>query len=386
MVERAVLLARYPESRRTWLKFRGGWWSGANMFYLRGRRVLPLLDFWGRIERDRKKGLKIIAAFGPWLLIGALLRLFTIQQGVARAGLRFGLKATVVPMSEAEACIDADKPSDIELIERIFAARRPSRYRAETMTIEKAIILSAGQGSRLLPLTRDIPKCLIDLNGRTLIGWQVAALAANGIKDIVVVTGFRTERVEDHALQLYRDTGVRIRTLFNPFFQVADNLGTCWIAREEMDRDFIILNGDTIISDEIVAKLIAGANEPITVTVDVKSDYDDDDMKVNRDSEGRLHHIGKRLLPPDTNAESIGMLAFVGDGPSIFRNQVDQMMRTPEGVERWYLRAIDVIAKGNRVGTVSIEGLEWQEVDFPQDVEAADALTARWAAAGLYAK
>ncbi|MGQ2929416.1 MAG: nucleotidyltransferase family protein [Sphingopyxis sp.] len=123
MVERDVLLARYPQSQRTWLKFRGGWWSGANMFRLRGRRVLPLLDFWGRIERDRKKGLKIIAAFGPWLLIGALLRLFTIQQGVARAGLRFGLKATVVPMSDPEACIDADKPVDIELIEKIMAGR-----------------------------------------------------------------------------------------------------------------------------------------------------------------------------------------------------------------------------------------------------------------------
>src|SRR3546814_13811065 len=86
-------------------------------------------------------------------------------------------------------------------------------------------------------------------------------------------------------------------------------------------------------------------------------------MKVNRDAEGRLHHIGKRLLPPHTNAESIGMLAFVGDGPSIFRNQVDQMMRTPDGVERWYLRAIDIIAKGNRVGTVSIDGLEWKEVE-----------------------
>ncbi|KGB56528.1 nucleotidyltransferase family protein [Sphingopyxis sp. SE2] len=124
MVEREVLLARYPQSKRTWLKFRGGWWSGANMFRLRGRRVLPLLDFWGRIERDRKKGLKIVAAFGPWLLLGALLRLFTIQQGIARAGLRFGLKARVVPMSEPEACIDADKPADIELIEAIFAARR----------------------------------------------------------------------------------------------------------------------------------------------------------------------------------------------------------------------------------------------------------------------
>ena len=123
MVERRVLHARYPESRRTWLKFRGGWWSGANLFRLRGQRARPLLEFWGGIERDRKKGLKIVAAFGPWLLAGALLRLFTIQQGVARAGLRFGLNATVVPMSDAEACIDADKPADIALIERILRER-----------------------------------------------------------------------------------------------------------------------------------------------------------------------------------------------------------------------------------------------------------------------
>lgn len=123
MVERDVLLARYPESKRTWLKFRGGWWSGANLFRLRGRRVLPLLDFWGRIERDRKRGLKIVAAFGPALLLAVLLRLMTIHQGVARAGRRFGLKAKIVPMSEAEACIDADKPADVELIESILAAR-----------------------------------------------------------------------------------------------------------------------------------------------------------------------------------------------------------------------------------------------------------------------
>ncbi len=122
MVERGTLFARYPQSKRTWLKFRGGWWSGANMFRLRGRRVLPLLDFWGRIERDRKKGLKIIAAFWPWLLIGALLRLLHDPAGRrARGKLRFGLRARVVPMSEPEACIDADKPADIELIEAIFA-------------------------------------------------------------------------------------------------------------------------------------------------------------------------------------------------------------------------------------------------------------------------
>src|SRR3546814_15233974 len=97
------------------------------------------------------------------------------------------------------------------------------------MSITKAIILSAGQGSRLLPLTRDLPKCLIEFNGRSLLGWQVAALVANGIQDIVVVTGFRTERVEDHALELYRDHGEPVRPLSTPFFQAADTPGTCWI-------------------------------------------------------------------------------------------------------------------------------------------------------------
>lgn len=123
MVERKNLLAAYPESRRTWLKFRAGWWSGANLFWLHGPKVQPLLSFWSGIERDRKKGRKIIAAFGPFLMIGALLRLFTAQQGIKRAGARFGVQAQLVPMSAPEACIDADKPDDIRLIEQILAQR-----------------------------------------------------------------------------------------------------------------------------------------------------------------------------------------------------------------------------------------------------------------------
>ncbi len=244
------------------------------------------------------------------------------------------------------------------------------------MTITRAIILSAGQGSRLLPLTQDLPKCLIDFSGKTLIEWQIASLAANGIDDIAVVTGFRTEKVEAVLTAL---PGVRTRTLFNPFFKVADNLGSCWIARAEMDRDFIILNGDTLIEPGIVAKLIAESSEPITVTVDIKDAYDADDMKVHREG-GRLMAIGKRLSAEESNAESIGMLAFRGEGPALFRDRIERMMRTPEGVRNWYLKAIDAIARDATVGTVSIEGMDWAEVDFPADVEVAAALTARWAA------
>ncbi|MBK5264142.1 MAG: NTP transferase domain-containing protein [Alphaproteobacteria bacterium] len=123
MVEQRVLLAAFPRSRRTWLKFRGGAWSGANLFWLGNGQVKPLLDLWQGVEQDRKKGMKIVGAFGPLLLLGALLRLLDIHQAVARAGRRFGLAARVVAMPQAEACIDVDKMDDLDLAERILAGQ-----------------------------------------------------------------------------------------------------------------------------------------------------------------------------------------------------------------------------------------------------------------------
>jgi choline kinase len=242
------------------------------------------------------------------------------------------------------------------------------------MPIDKAVILSAGKGSRLLPLTADRPKCLIELSGRTLLDWQLEILQAGGIAEIVVVTGFRDHLVDEIAA---RSAGVR--TLFNPFYHVADNLGSVWMARAEFDRDLLLLNGDTLVSQALLARVLAAETGPIAVTVDEKEDYDADDMKVLREGD-RLRRIGKALEPGGYNAESIGLLAFRGDGPGIFIDQVERMMRSPEGTRRWYLRAIDALAQaGADVRTVSIRGEEWQEVDFPEDVDKAEALTARWA-------
>ncbi len=123
-VERRALMRAYPESRRTWLKFRGGAWSGANLFWLSGDNAKHALQKWRTIEQDRKKGWKIVFAFGPGLLLAAALRLLTIHQAIARAGRRLGVNARIVPMPFAEACIDADKPEDIVLIEAILAKRQ----------------------------------------------------------------------------------------------------------------------------------------------------------------------------------------------------------------------------------------------------------------------
>lgn len=249
--------------------------------------------------------------------------------------------------------------------------------------IETAILLSAGRGSRLLPLTAERPKCLIELSGRSLIGWQIEMLARGGVKQIDVVTGFETDMVEEH-LAAIDDPRIEIVTHFNPFYQVADNLGSCWIVRERMAAgDFLVLNGDTLVSEEIVARVQQGADWPVAVTVDVKDGYDSDDMKVARegDDDGRLVHIGKTLTAEEANAESIGFLAFRGEGAELFREAVRQAMRTPEGVNHWYLKVIDTLAGSGKVGTVSIAGLGWAEVDFLSDIEDATALTDQWSRA-----
>ena len=106
----------------------------------------------------------------------------------------------------------------------------------------RVIILAAGQGKRLLPLTAEVPKALLDIHGRTLIARQIDAFAACGLKDFVVVTGYGTSRMEEALAELAKAKGIAIRTVYNPFYAVADNLASCWMARHEMAGDFLLLN------------------------------------------------------------------------------------------------------------------------------------------------
>jgi choline kinase len=245
----------------------------------------------------------------------------------------------------------------------------------------KAIILSAGQGSRLGHLTDDRPKCLIEFGGKSLLDWQLDTLAANGIDEAVVVTGFRDDQIE--AALARRSGGPRVRTVFNPFYKVADNLGSLFLVRDELKGDCLVWNGDTLVSKPLMAKVVANQQSGICVTVDRKDDYDDDDMKVVRDEQsGRLSAIGKRIKD-GVNAESIGLLAFRDGGAERFAEAIEREMRTPEGTTVWYLRVIHYIAQQGEVWTLDISGEEWGEVDFPEDVPNAEQLVRNWLEATL---
>ncbi|GAA4009758.1 NTP transferase domain-containing protein [Sphingomonas humi] len=246
--------------------------------------------------------------------------------------------------------------------------------------MRQAIILSAGQGSRLGQLTSERPKCLIEFGGRTLLDRQLDVAAGCGVSQVVVVTGFKDEAVEA-ALERRRAAGEgpHVRTVFNPFYKVADNTGSLFVAREALASDTLVWNGDTMVSPALMKKVVANSRQGICVTIDRKAEgYDADDMKVVEEG-GRLRAIGKRLTDADgINAESIGLLAFRGDGAERFRNAIEQAMRSPEGTQIWYLRVIHHLAQSSDVWTLDIAGEEWGEVDFPEDVARAEKLVAGW--------
>ncbi|MEW5726692.1 MAG: phosphocholine cytidylyltransferase family protein [Pseudomonadota bacterium] len=240
----------------------------------------------------------------------------------------------------------------------------------------KAIILSAGQGRRLLPWTHDVPKCLLTFAGKTLLAWQLEALAAAGVTEAVVVTGFQPRAIEAE-IERTAPAGLTVATAYNPFFGVADNIASVWLVREHLAGDLVLINGDTLFEPAVLSRAVAEAERPITVTVDHKAVYDADDMKVQLAGD-RVLRVGKTLTAESTSAESIGLMAFKGLGASLFSAAVEAVVAQPGGVSRWYLSAIDDLAAKGVVGAVSIAGLGWTEVDYPGDLGRAEQLARGW--------
>lgn len=119
MVERQGLMARLPQSQRTWIRLRGGAWSGANLFAIGSPKAARAIALWREVEQDRKKGWKLLAALGLQGLPG-LLRLHDVDQVAAAIGKRLGLTIRPVAMSDPLAAVDVDKPADLELVEAIL--------------------------------------------------------------------------------------------------------------------------------------------------------------------------------------------------------------------------------------------------------------------------
>ena len=229
-----------------------------------------------------------------------------------------------------------------------------------------AVILAAGRGARLSPLTDQRPKCLLPIGGRAILDRQLAALADAGVDRVTIVTGYAADMVDAH---LAGRPGVH--TVRNPRHTTTDNLASCHAAREQfVGAATVLLNGDALFEREVLADLLAAEPVPILIAIDRKALYDADDMKIVTTHTNRLRHIGKDLAQPD--GEAIGITLLRDEGRDRFLRQVEARLAAPGGERALYTEALDAMAA--EISVRAVHGRRWIEIDTPQDLAAAEAM------------
>ena len=242
----------------------------------------------------------------------------------------------------------------------------------------KAIIVAAGPGSRLNPLTNEKPKCLLQVGGKTILKRTLEALRANGIERIAVVRGYCSQLIDYPNVTYYENRKYRDNNILRSLFY----------AEREMDDDFIFSYSDIIFISEIVAKLIECKAE-ITLTVDVnwRQRYQGRDLHPFSEAElvklknGGVIRIGKEVVNPDeAHGEYIGLAKYTKSGAQAIKTAyhriADERPAAPfqraASLDKAYMSDIiqELIDNGKLVYSSDIEG-GWMEIDTPQDLEKA---------------
>ena len=232
------------------------------------------------------------------------------------------------------------------------------------MPIQTAIMLSAGKGTRLLPLTVDRAKCLVPVGGKLIVDHHIDALAEVGVDRRVVVGGYRIDRLSRHLASRGGDAEL----CFNPFWAVASSISSVWAARELLIRDFAIINGDTVYDPALLADAFGRLRPGINLVVEPIAEADDDDMLVQLES-GEVAAVGKALDPSIAGFRSLGIVAALGDG-SRYRAALDRMIAGPDGIHAYHHGIVhDLAQEQDGVHAVVIPAGHWAEIDRPEDIE-----------------
>jgi len=234
----------------------------------------------------------------------------------------------------------------------------------------KIIILAAGKGERLLPLTQNTPKPLLDLgNGKTILETQLDAIGECGLQNVILILGYLAEQVEAK-VKKYKD--FQIIAVYNPFFEVSNNLASLWMAKHEMDDEFIVVNGDDIFHPRVLDGLLKAPREKeICMVIDRKRKYLREDMKVTT-RRNRVYAVSKKIDLKKANGESIGMIRFLENGAKRMRETLEEMMREGIGLNVFWLEALQrLMDEGFPVYYHTIPAKDWAEIDFHPELEEA---------------
>lgn len=240
----------------------------------------------------------------------------------------------------------------------------------------KAVILAAGRGTRLEPLTTHIPKCLVEVGGVTLLDRMVARLTEAGIERIVVVTGHGHDAVERH-LAAAGDPRVRAaQTVFNDRYSDWGNYYSLLVAEEAVSGDdFIALDGDVLLGAGVLERLLAATGD-LVLAVDRSVELGDEEMKACLDESGRVRALNKRMEPSEACGEFIGVERInTGAAGRVF-DELRRMTRDGETHE-YYERAFERLAGDIAIEAADVSGCVWCEIDDARDLERATGIVER---------
>lgn len=243
------------------------------------------------------------------------------------------------------------------------------------------IVLAAGAGTRLLPLTEALPKTLLAVDGdRTILDVALANLAAAGVAEAVVVTGFAAAEIEGRVAALAARHGLAVTTLHNERWD-RNNAYSLWLAGPHLARGALVLNGDTLHPASVVHRLLARAaqGEPgfdVALAVDTRKALGAEEMKVLVADDGRVARISKQLDPGAAHGEYIGVALVPPAAAGALVDALHAAWTSDPGL--YYEDGFQVLAdRGGRLEPVPIGDVEWVEVDDHADLARARSIGCR---------
>jgi choline kinase len=241
----------------------------------------------------------------------------------------------------------------------------------------KGVILAAGRGSRLAPLTDDLPKCLVPVDGIPLLDRMLARLAEAGVDEAVVVTGYLSEVLERHLATTSAPLARAARVVVNERWHDWGNFHSLLVARDAIGgHDFIKLDADVLLDAGILPALRA-AEGPGVLAIDRSVALGDEEMKARVDDAGRIVELNKRIAPAAALGESIGVERIdAALAPRVFAELEAMIDRgeTHDYYERAYERLME---QGERFGWADISGAVWFEIDDADDLARAHEIARR---------
>lgn len=229
----------------------------------------------------------------------------------------------------------------------------------------KAVILAAGQGTRIRSVVGARPKCLIPIGDQTILDRQLKALYLAGIAEVAVVVGYEKDQIIDHVQAHSGRVGPKVHFIENPAFAFTNNIYSLWLAREWLRGDgFTCLNADVIFDPEILLSALQ-SKAPISMIVD--PEWRDETMKVIIRN-GFVTQMSKKIPPNKFSGTYIGITTFQEAMRNRFFGKMEDIIGAARVNEFFNVAVQELVDEGVDVGFATTDGFPWAEIDDPHDL------------------